>query len=137
MTTIISDIIPTAALVKWRREHPERYHFRLSDHNSVARHSRSSSGCLRNRKAWMIEYTMYVSSQNIGTQPYRELKAQDVHKIQWLSTAANYSGRMIQCESAKLEEQLQCRRSKPSIWRIIPTYFTLKQKDNKVKNNQS
>ena len=86
LTTVTSTITPTAALRRWRRDHPERYRTKLSDHAPAKLHARSSSMGLRNRKDWTIEYTMYASSRDGGTQPFRRIKAQEFHQLQWESS---------------------------------------------------
>lgn len=84
MTTITSCIIPTQKLARWRSQHPERYTFVLSDSAppSTDRFS-ADRGCIRNRKAWLIDNTFYVSSRRDGTLPLHTPNPKEFHEMQW------------------------------------------------------
>lgn len=84
MTTITSCVIPTQRLARWRAQHPERYTFVLSDSAppSTDRFS-ADRGCIRNRKAWLIENTFYVSSRRDGTLPLHTPNPKEFHEMQW------------------------------------------------------
>lgn len=84
MTTITSCIIPTQKLARWRSLHPERYTFVLSDSAppSTDRFSADRS-CIRNRKAWLIDNTFYVSSRRDGTLPLHAPNPKEFHEMQW------------------------------------------------------
>ncbi|KAJ4324772.1 hypothetical protein N0V84_003754 [Fusarium piperis] len=108
LTTVTSTIIPTAALTRWRKEHPHRYQTRLSDYSpTLGRSSLFSSG-IRTRKSWVIEYTMYVSSRDGGTRPFRQITAREFHEMQWNSNT-NSPGRLVGEKSIDLGEFLRKR----------------------------
>lgn len=83
MTTITSAIIPTERLTRWRSEHPERYPFVLSDSLSPRERAPTEHSCIRNRKAWLIENTFYVSSRDGGTFPLHTPNPKEFHEMQW------------------------------------------------------
>ncbi|KAI5923813.1 hypothetical protein F4810DRAFT_710238 [Camillea tinctor] len=83
MTTITSSIIPTDRLTRWRFEHPERYPFVLSDSSPSSQRLSSNTSCIRNRKAWLIDHTLYVSSRNNGTRPLQSPNPKEFHEMQW------------------------------------------------------
>lgn len=95
LTTVTSAVIPTPALVRWRREHPQRYRTRLSDHSTRSEQSAARSSCIKSRKEWMIEHTMYVSSRNRGTHPLRHLNAKEFHELQWSDRADHGVGKLV------------------------------------------
>lgn len=82
MTTITSSIIPTERLSQWRSKCPERYPFVLSDSSPVERSSIDPS-CIRHRKAWLIDHTLYISSRSDGTRPLNSPNPTKFHEIQW------------------------------------------------------
>lgn len=51
----------------------------------------------------MIEHTMYVSSRNGGTRPFRQLKAREFHEMQW-NENMGHKGRLIGEKSIDLGE---------------------------------
>ena len=84
MTTIMATINPTARLVRWRREHPERYPFRLSDSSPRPLSFDSETSCIRTKKTWVIEHTLYASSRSEGTRPISTIDdPAEFHKLQW------------------------------------------------------
>ncbi|KAH8677515.1 hypothetical protein BX600DRAFT_430860 [Xylariales sp. PMI_506] len=91
MTTITSSIIPTQRLIRWRSAHPERYPFVLSDFSSKTTRLSDEPSCIRNRKAWLIENTFYVSSRRGGTAPLNTPKPKEVHEKQWGLQSQNRS----------------------------------------------
>lgn len=108
LTTVTSTIVPTAKLTRWRKDHPQRYQTRLSDYSpNLERSSLFSSG-IRTRKSWVIEYTMYVSSRNGGTRPFRQITAREFHEMQW-NPNTNSLGRLVGEKSIDLGEFLQKR----------------------------
>ncbi|KAI1766890.1 hypothetical protein GGR53DRAFT_183189 [Hypoxylon sp. FL1150] len=82
MTTITSSIIPTERLSQWRSKYPERYPFVLSD-SSPAERSSVDPSCIRHRKAWLIDHTLYTSSRSDGTRPLNSPDPKKFHEIQW------------------------------------------------------
>ncbi|KAI0595798.1 hypothetical protein F4775DRAFT_594925 [Biscogniauxia sp. FL1348] len=83
MTTITSSIIPTDRLTRWRFQHPERYPFVLSDSSPSSQRLSFNASCIRNRKAWLIDHTLYVSSRNDGTRPLQSPNPKEFHEMQW------------------------------------------------------
>ena len=84
MTTIMATVNPTARLVRWRREHAERYPFRLSDSSPRPLSFDSETSCIRTKKTWVIEHTMYASSRSEGTRPVSTIEdPAEFHKLQW------------------------------------------------------
>ncbi|KAL9563230.1 hypothetical protein ACKAV7_012597 [Fusarium commune] len=103
LTTVTSNIIPTTALIEWRKSHPQRYRTRLSDYSPIiARPSLYPSG-IGIRKNWMIEHTMYVSSRDGGTCAFRQLKAREFHEMQWNENMI-HKGRLVGEKSIDLGE---------------------------------
>jgi hypothetical protein len=84
MTTITSSIIPTERLAQWRSSHPERYPFVLSDSLPPWKRSSVERSCIRTRKTWLIENTLYASSRDGGTFPLRTPSPKEFHEMQWL-----------------------------------------------------
>jgi hypothetical protein len=105
LTTVTSAVTPTATLVRWRKEHPQRYRTRLSDHSSRSEQAIIRSSCIRSRKEWMIEHTMYVSSRNGGTHPLHHINAKEFHERQWSGTT-NHIGKLIGEKSLNLVDLL-------------------------------
>lgn len=83
MTTITSSIIPTKHLAQWRSKHPGRYPFVLSDSSPSVERSSIDPSCIRNRKAWLIDHTLYISSRNDGTRPINSPNPKKFHEMQW------------------------------------------------------
>ncbi|KAI8958427.1 hypothetical protein F5Y11DRAFT_360048 [Daldinia sp. FL1419] len=83
MTTITSSIIPTRRLAQWRSEHPEKYPFVLSDSSPSIERASLDPSCIRNRKAWLIDHTLYISSRNDGTRPLNSPNPKKFHEMQW------------------------------------------------------
>ncbi|ORY64214.1 uncharacterized protein BCR38DRAFT_343638, partial [Pseudomassariella vexata] len=94
MTTITSSIIPTSRLTLWRAEHPERYTFVLSDSSVSGDRLSADRSCIRNRKAWLIDNTFYVSSRNGGTLPLNTPNPKEFHEMQWRTQCSNM-GRLV------------------------------------------
>ncbi|KAK8077209.1 hypothetical protein PG996_003379 [Apiospora saccharicola] len=103
MTTITPCIIPTERLAHWRFHHPERYPFVLSDSAppSAERYSGDRS-CIRNRKAWLIDNTFYVSSKTGGTLPLNNPDPKEFHELQW--KAQDTTGRLIEEREVPLKD---------------------------------
>lgn len=51
----------------------------------------------------MIEYTMYVSSRDGGTRPFRTIKAKEFHEIQW-NQDLGHKGRLVGQKSIDLHD---------------------------------
>ncbi|KAJ9418369.1 hypothetical protein QL093DRAFT_1473332 [Fusarium oxysporum] len=103
LTTVTSNIIPTTALIQWRKSHPQRYRTRLSDYSPIiARSSLYPSG-IGIRKNWIIEHTMYVSSRDGGTRAFHQLKAREFHEMQWNENMI-HKGRLVGEKSIDLDE---------------------------------
>ncbi|KAI2467666.1 hypothetical protein F4781DRAFT_444093 [Annulohypoxylon bovei var. microspora] len=83
MTTITSSIIPTQRLAQWRSKHPTRYPFVLSDSSPSTDRVSVDPSCIRNRKAWMIDHTLYISSRNDGTRSLNSPNPKEFHERQW------------------------------------------------------
>jgi hypothetical protein len=94
LTTVTSAIIPTSALTKWRDTHAQRYSTRLSDHCSPDQHGSSTLGCIRNKKGWSIDYTMYVSTRDAGTKSFRRIQPQQYHEVLW-DCVTEVSGKFV------------------------------------------
>ncbi|KAI1480562.1 hypothetical protein F4774DRAFT_424821 [Daldinia eschscholtzii] len=95
MTTITSSIIPTKKLTQWRAEHPEKYPFVLSDSTPSTDRASMDPSCIRNRKAWLIDHTLYISSRNDGTRPLNSPNPKKFHEMQW-SHECSTQGRLIE-----------------------------------------
>ncbi|KAI1095161.1 hypothetical protein F5B19DRAFT_489707 [Rostrohypoxylon terebratum] len=95
MTTITSSIIPTKRLSRWRSTHPNRYPFVLSDSSPSTERVSVDPSCIRHRKAWMIDHTLYISSRNEGTRPLNSPNPKEFHERQWDSKYAT-RGRLIE-----------------------------------------
>ncbi|KAI0010619.1 hypothetical protein F4779DRAFT_638798 [Xylariaceae sp. FL0662B] len=85
LTTVTSSIIPTEKLEDWRSKHADRYTFHLSDSSPSTQRFSNDPSCIRNRKAWLIDHTLYVSSRNDGTRPLNSPKPKEFHEMQWNS----------------------------------------------------
>lgn len=83
MTTITPSIVPTDRLSSWRRDHPERYPFVLSDHKPLQERLSAERNGIRNRKPWLIDNTFFVSSQSGGTLPLNNPNPTEFHEMQW------------------------------------------------------
>ncbi|KAI0106985.1 hypothetical protein GGR51DRAFT_559670 [Nemania sp. FL0031] len=83
MTTITSSIIPTERLLRWRIEHADRYRFVLSDSTSLANRDHADPSCIRSKKAWLIDHTLFVSTRSDGTRPMRSPNPKEFHEMQW------------------------------------------------------
>ncbi|KAI0154474.1 hypothetical protein GGR57DRAFT_512394 [Xylariaceae sp. FL1272] len=95
MTTITSSIIPTQKLLLWRSDHPERYRFVLSDSSTMARQTIIDQSCIRSKKAWLIDHTLFVSTQLEGTRPMRSPNPKEFHEMQWNSEYGG-KGRLVE-----------------------------------------
>ncbi|KAI0456089.1 hypothetical protein F5B21DRAFT_523064 [Xylaria acuta] len=83
MTTITSSIVPTERLSRWRSEHADRYRFVLSDSSPLAKRDYIDPSCIRNKKTWLIDHTLFVSTRTEGTRPMRSPNPQEFHEMQW------------------------------------------------------
>ncbi|KAI3317597.1 hypothetical protein HD806DRAFT_526954 [Xylariaceae sp. AK1471] len=83
MTTITSSIIPTEKLSRWRSEHADRYRFVLSDSAPLPHRFSIDASCIRNKKTWLIDHTLFVSTRSEGTRPMRSPNAKEFHEMQW------------------------------------------------------
>lgn len=101
LTTVTTAIVPTSRLTEWRNKNPERYSIRLSDHAIPSREAPTYKGCVRSRRHWMIDHTMYISSRNGGTQIYRCMNAKEFHEKQWASDDER-RGRLVEHRSLEL-----------------------------------
>ncbi|KAI1388446.1 uncharacterized protein F4822DRAFT_247238 [Hypoxylon trugodes] len=96
MTTITSTIIPTQKLAQWRLKHSRRYPFVLSDSSaSIERASSIDPSCIRHRKTWLIDHTLYISSKGDGTRPLNSPNPKEFHEKQW-SHEYGARGRLIE-----------------------------------------
>ncbi|KAI1433060.1 hypothetical protein GGR50DRAFT_670707 [Xylaria sp. CBS 124048] len=82
MTTITSSVIPTEKLARWRLEHADRYRFVLSDWSPLKQRNCLAS-CIRSKKAWLIDHTLFVSTPSEGTHPLRSPNPKEFHEMQW------------------------------------------------------
>ncbi|KAI1753071.1 hypothetical protein F4782DRAFT_539808 [Xylaria castorea] len=83
MTTITSSIVPTERLSRWRSEHTDRYRFVLSDSSPMAKRDYIDPSCIRNKKAWLIDHTLFISTRSEGTRPMCSPNPQEFHEMQW------------------------------------------------------
>ncbi|KAI0426982.1 hypothetical protein F5Y09DRAFT_350753 [Xylaria sp. FL1042] len=83
MTTITSSIVPTEKLLTWRSEHADRYRFVLSDSSPWKRGDHIDPSCIRNKKVWLIDHTLFVSTRSEGTRPVRSPNPKEFHEMQW------------------------------------------------------
>ncbi|KAI0422275.1 hypothetical protein F5X98DRAFT_325492 [Xylaria grammica] len=83
MTTITSSIIPTERLSLWRSEHSDRYRFVLSDSSPSTKRDYIDPSCIRNKKTWLIDHTLFVSTRSEGTRPMRSPNPKEFHEMQW------------------------------------------------------
>ncbi|KAI1428395.1 hypothetical protein F5Y12DRAFT_23006 [Xylaria sp. FL1777] len=83
MTTITSSIIPTEKLLLWRSEHADRYRFVLSDSSPMTNRDYIDPSCIRNKKVWLIDHTLFVSTRSEGTRPMRSPNPKEFHEMQW------------------------------------------------------
>lgn len=83
MTTITTSIIPTERLSRWRSEHPDRYRFVLSDSSPLPNRDYADPGCVRSKKAWLIDHTLFISTRSEGTRPMRSPNPKEFHEMQW------------------------------------------------------
>ncbi len=83
MTTITSSIVPTEKLSLWRSEHADRYRFVLSDSSPRANRDCVDPSCIRNKKVWLIDHTLFVSTRSEGTRPVRSPNPKEFHEMQW------------------------------------------------------
>ncbi|KAK5636520.1 hypothetical protein RRF57_012232 [Xylaria bambusicola] len=83
MTTITSSIIPTEKLSRWRSEHADRYRFVLSDSSPISQREYVDLSCIRNKKVWLIDHTLFVSTRSEGTRPMRSPNPKEFHEMQW------------------------------------------------------
>lgn len=97
MTTITTSIRPTVNLVQWRQKHPHRYPIRLSDYYLSTRTSSNEPSCIRSRKAWVIDHTMYVSTRENGTCAFRSPSPKELHEMQW-QIGTNRAGKFVKEE---------------------------------------
>ncbi|KAH9898639.1 hypothetical protein F4778DRAFT_771701 [Xylariomycetidae sp. FL2044] len=102
MTTITSSIIPTGRLSQWRLTHPERYPFVLSDSSPIVRDFSIDRSCIRNRKAWLIDHTFFVTSRSDGTRPMRSPNPQEFHAMQWDAEYGS-GGRLVEERDIRLD----------------------------------
>ncbi|KAI0202552.1 hypothetical protein F4808DRAFT_458720 [Astrocystis sublimbata] len=95
MTTITSSIVPTERLTRWRLEHANRYRFVLSDSTPNAKGESVDPSCIRNKKAWRIDHTLFMSTRSEGTRPLRSPNPQEFHQMQWDSEYGT-TGRFVE-----------------------------------------
>ncbi|TEA10015.1 hypothetical protein C8034_v011005 [Colletotrichum sidae] len=100
MTTITTLIRPTPNLIHWRQEHSSRYSTRLSDYRPSARVNSAEPSCIRSHKAWMIEHTMYVTSQEGGTCVFRSPNPKEFHEMLW-DIGSGKTGKLVKEERAQ------------------------------------
>ncbi|KAJ2991056.1 hypothetical protein NUW58_g2662 [Xylaria curta] len=95
MTTITSSIVPTERLARWRLEHADRYRFVLSDSSPLTKRDYVDPSCIRNKKAWLIDHTLFVSTRSEGTRPIRSPTAKEFHEMQW-DSGYGAAGKMVE-----------------------------------------
>ncbi|KAF2965054.1 hypothetical protein GQX73_g8513 [Xylaria multiplex] len=83
LTTITSSIVPTEKLSLWRLEHADRYRFVLSDSSPSTKRDYIDPSCVRNKKTWLIDHTLFVSTRSEGTRPVRSPNPKEFHEMQW------------------------------------------------------
>ncbi|KAF4972802.1 hypothetical protein FSARC_702 [Fusarium sarcochroum] len=82
LTTVTSNIIPTTALIQWRKIHPQRYRTRLSDYSPVTARSSLYPSGIGTRKNWVIDYTIH-GKINQMMHKIRSEKDTGPHDTQW------------------------------------------------------
>ncbi|PNY23177.1 Uncharacterized protein TCAP_06890, partial [Tolypocladium capitatum] len=105
LTTVTSTIVPSKALVQWRRDHAQRYSTRLSDYSPAELRDIHPRGCIRAKKDCAIEYTMYTSSRDRGTRIFRRIKAQQFQETLRSHDAPRIMGKFVE------ERHVDCDRS--------------------------
>ncbi|KAI1152984.1 hypothetical protein F4825DRAFT_475248 [Nemania diffusa] len=95
MTTITSSIVPTDKLLRWRLEHADRYRFVLSDSCPLANRDYVDPSCVRHKKAWLIDHTLFVSTRSDGTRPMRSPNPKQFHEMQW-DTDYGATGKLVE-----------------------------------------
>ncbi|KAI1178180.1 hypothetical protein F4777DRAFT_595259 [Nemania sp. FL0916] len=95
MTTITSCIVPTEKLARWRSEHTDRYRFVLSDSSPLESRDCVDPSCIRNKKAWLIDHTFFVSTRLEGTRPMRCPNPKEFHEMQW-DSRYGANGRLVE-----------------------------------------
>lgn len=135
MMTIAPSIIPTDALARWRTEHSDRYPFVLSDSSPSTERSSFDPSCIRNRKAWLIDHTLYVSSRSEGTHPLQSPSPREFHEMQWSSEYGN-KGRLVK------QREISIVSSQPAVEPSLPdntdiTSFSAWSKKHRYSSSQS
>ena len=115
MTTITPSIVPTEALTHWRAEHPERYPFVLSDSSPSPDRSSFDPSCIRSRKAWLIDHTVYVSSRSEGTRSLQSPTPKELHEMQW-SSEYGYKGRLVEEREISISPPRTADTTSTSAW---------------------
>ncbi|KAF6840512.1 hypothetical protein CPLU01_01198 [Colletotrichum plurivorum] len=108
MTTITTSIRPTLNLVQWRQKHSSRYPIRLSDYWPSVRTGPAEPSCIRSRKVWMIDHTMYASTREGGTCVFRSPKPKELHEMQW-DIGTGQVGKFVREEEVVLSTTLSQR----------------------------
>ncbi|KAI0537019.1 hypothetical protein GGR58DRAFT_514089 [Xylaria digitata] len=95
LTTITSSIVPTEKLSLWRLEHADRYRFVLSDSSPSTKRDYIDPSCVRNKKTWLIDHTLFVSTRSEGTRPVRSPNPKEFHEMQW-DSYYGATGRLVE-----------------------------------------
>jgi hypothetical protein len=129
MTTITSSIIPTERLSRWRSEHADRYRFVLSDSSILVPSFFLDSSCIRNKKAWLINHTLFVTTWSDGTRPMRSPNPKEFHEMQW---DPNYGaiGRLV--DERELPITSLDRRSETSPPQTVNTLLGLTSRSQRL-----
>ncbi|KAI8624587.1 hypothetical protein F5Y19DRAFT_480466 [Xylariaceae sp. FL1651] len=134
MTTITSSIIPTERLSRWRSEHSERYRFVLSDSSPLVLRTPIDPSCIRNKKAWLIDHTLFVSTRSEGTRHMRSPNPQEFHEMQW---SPDYGGKGRLVEERELPILSLDRPSETSPPRAVDISLNHKSRSQRLRHSLS
>lgn len=115
MTTITQSIVPTETLARWRSGHAERYPFVLSDSSPSPDRSSFDPSCIRSRKSWLIDHTVYVSSRAQGTLPLQSPTPKEFHEMQW-SAEYGHKGRLVEEREISISPPRTADTTSTSAW---------------------
>ncbi|KAI1815056.1 hypothetical protein GGS20DRAFT_584868 [Poronia punctata] len=134
MMTITSTIIPTETLSQWRSEHADRYRFVLADSSPLLGRSSGDIRCVRNRKAWLIDHTLFVSTRSEGTWPIRSPSPRQFHELQW-DPGYGPTGRHV--EEREVPMASLDRVSEPSLPAITDTFLGASSRRQRLRRTLS
>ncbi|KAI0192703.1 hypothetical protein EV127DRAFT_336648, partial [Xylaria flabelliformis] len=134
MTTITSSIVPTERLLRWRSEHADRYRFVLSDSSPMEKRDCMDSSCIRNKKAWLIDHTLFVSTPGKGTRPMYTPNPREFHEMQW-DSGYGATGRFV--EERELTIASLDRSSEASSPSTADTFRSPKSRSQRLRRSLS